>query len=138
MIALPSISAYFQGRDILLASNRDIGDAMYLAKAAKVVREEILTHTQSFNESFPLLCQDKSVSPSLKAFFSIILKGPGSMKKEENARHASLSVFQVIIYNTTTRQSRKSSASTATRHTRSKECPLPIYVTIKIHEWTGE
>lgn len=145
---LPYISGHSQGRDILLISDRDIGEAiklanerdtdgeaMHLARAAKIVRKDILKQHQSFNGVFAPDCQDGAIPQSLKVFVNMILNGPSSLKTatsnllEINEKQACRSISQLIIYNTTIRQSK----STASRHPRERETPLPLYIGLKIH-----
>ena len=67
--AFPGISAHAQGRDILLISNNDVGDAvrdtddqaMHLARAAKIVHVDIFKQLQSFKGTFPPGCQDSCI-----------------------------------------------------------------------------
>ena len=47
---------------------------MYLAKAAKIVRKEILDHPQTFTGTFASGCEDKSIPPSLRALITMILE----------------------------------------------------------------
>lgn len=149
--AFPSMSAHSQGRDILLVLDRTIGEAikdvnkqddvdgMYLAKAAKIVRNEILNQPQSFNGTFSPDCEDSSIPPSLRALICMILKGPGTIIRqidleEVNPSQASRTISQLIVYNTTVRQSKALACSS--RHNRKRESPLPIYVGLKIHGLT--
>jgi hypothetical protein len=119
LLTFPEISAHSQGRDIILASDRNVGDAirnankqdpdvdaMHLAKATKIVRKEILKHHQPIKGTFPPDCQDISIPPSLKAIVCMTLKGPGSRHtaiEEVNSNQASRSISQLIIYNTNIR-----------------------------------
>jgi hypothetical protein len=151
---LPHVSAHPQGRDILLILDQDLGDAiklaneqdtdadaMHLARAAKIVRKEILKQDQSFKGTFDTDCQENSIPQSLKALINFILRGPTSQRNtateesvEVNENQASRSISQLIIYNTTIRQTK--TASIVARHSRERETPLPIYVALKIHGLT--
>ena len=75
----PNMCAQHQGRDVLLAFNEDIGDALakaceldsgldaiHLARAAQIVRRHIIGDAKVFN-GFPAGCQQDSVSPMLLA-----------------------------------------------------------------------
>ncbi|KAK3740395.1 hypothetical protein QZH41_000916 [Actinostola sp. cb2023] len=147
--AFPEMSAHAQGRDVLLISNRDVGDAirkahnqdtddeaMHLAKAAKIVRRDIFKQRQSFNGTFTPGCQDTCIPPSLKTLVNMILRGPSSEKhdsRKRNPNQACRSISQLLLFNTTVRDTKESSVS---RHNRERECPLPIYVGLKIHGLT--
>lgn len=79
ILAYPGISTHSQGRDVLLTLDSAIGEAMRdateqddvdadgmcLAKAAKLIRNEILKQPQIFTETFSQDCEDKSIPPSL-------------------------------------------------------------------------
>ena len=152
ILAYPGISAHSQGRDVLLtldsairkavrdASEQDDVDAdgMCLAKAAKLICNEILKQPQIFTGTFAQDCEDKSIPPSLKALITMILKGPVSKQSESEDKpirnQASRSISQLIIYNTTLHKSKSSATSIC--HNRERESPLPIYAGLKIHGLT--
>ena len=130
------------GDAIKLANEQDTdADALHLARAAKIVRKDILKQAQSFKGTFDTDCQENSIPQSLKALIDFILRGPSSHTNtatkesvEVNENQASRSISQLIIYNTTIRQTK--SASNVARHSRERETPLPIYVALKIHGLT--
>ena len=60
-------------------------DAKIFAKAAKILRDDIFTHSQfKFDGSFPLGCQASSVPASLKSFTSMVLNGL-NLKDQQNS-----------------------------------------------------
>jgi len=66
----------------------------------------------------------------------MILRGPSSEKhasRKRNPNQACRSISQLLLFNTTVRDTKESSVS---RHNRERECPLPIYVGLKIHGLT--
>lgn len=145
LAAFPDIKALPQGRDILLAFNQEIGDvlkraseddcdteACHLAKAAKIVRRDILQLQNSFQGTFPPNCQSDAVPSTLQTLVNMILKGPtvNQQPGESDSNQACLSISQLLMFNSISRDRNTSSSS---RHTREKECPLPIYVALKIH-----
>ena len=84
----PELQAFKEGRDILLMSNEDVGtalrqacendaddDACILARAARIVRKEILKTTTQFNGTFPVDCQIKAIPPSLQTLVAMICHG---------------------------------------------------------------
>ena len=84
----PNLEEHKRGRDILLAFNEDVGaalrmaceqdadsDGIHLARAANIVRRDMLKMTTSFSGSFDTLCQEESVPNSLIALVSMILNG---------------------------------------------------------------
>lgn len=67
---------------------------MHLAKAAKIVCNEMLKHLQSFNGTFPSDCEDNSIPQSLKAIIGMIMKGPGSGQREMEEVHSNRATLQ--------------------------------------------
>lgn len=80
LAAFPDLKALTQGRDILFAFNREIGDAIkraqedvcdmeayHLAKAAKIVRRDILRRQNAFRGTFPPNCQIDAGHPLSRA-----------------------------------------------------------------------
>ena len=64
------------GDAIKLANELDTdAEAVHLARAARIVRKDILKHDQSFKGTFGSECQDDSIPQSLKALVTFILKG---------------------------------------------------------------
>ena len=85
--AFPSLTAHTEGREVYLALRDEIGamltrakkmdlDAMSLARAAHIVRREILNTKNTFNGSFPPECQSNSIPASLLSLLGMIVKGP--------------------------------------------------------------
>ena len=80
-------------------------DAVTLAKAAKIIRNDILNHDSfKFTGSFPTGCQEKSIPSSLKYLVAMITKGPNLKNKETCDSQACLTIGQAIMYNTTKNQ----------------------------------
>ncbi len=78
-----------QGRNLVLIGNEHIGSALskaceynadnnsvILARAAKIVRRDMLQLKNKFNGSFDTKCQEKSVPSSLLTLVSMVLNGP--------------------------------------------------------------
>lgn len=72
----PDLTAHVEGREIQLVLQHEIGgmpskvkkmdsDAVYLARAANIIRREILKIKNSFNGTFLLECQENAVPVSL-------------------------------------------------------------------------
>ena len=89
LASIPSLRAYKQGRDTLLAFDSDIGTALqqvceddkdtnanYLAKAATIVRKKMLATKSTFKGTFQRQCQENSVPSSLVSLVKMILYGP--------------------------------------------------------------
>jgi hypothetical protein len=77
---IPGLEARKQGRDVILAFQKDIqlilseasdySDAIALAKAAKVLRKHMLQHKSAFDETFYEGCVEDAVPPTV-VFFSL-------------------------------------------------------------------
>jgi hypothetical protein len=79
LLQIPGLKSYTEGREVLLAFETDIGavlhkacnssdsHAIHLAKAAGVVRQDMLTKKHRFNGSFGPDCQKQAVPGTLLA-----------------------------------------------------------------------
>ena len=107
-------------------------EAYHLAKAAKIVRRDILQRQNAFRGTFPPNCQNDAVPSTLQTLFNMIIKGPtvNQQPTGSDSNQACMSVAHLLMFNSISRDRNPSSGS---RHTREKECPLPIYVALKIH-----
>ena len=132
----------------LMASRHDIGgilteakrrdsDAWCLARAAHIVRKDILNVDNSFNGKFAPECQKNSIPASLLSFVGMLIKGP-TTKIDPSNNQACVSVSQLIVFNSVARPRHRSEATGSTHHIRSRECPLPIYTALKIHGATRD
>lgn len=146
---LPDLRAHSQGRDTLLLFEKDIGpapkkacdhdsDAMHLVRAAQVVRREMFETTFTFDGAFQADCQKDSVTPSLLALVNMILDGANIKHQTQLANTstttAALTVSQLLVFNSV--KHARSVESTSVRHSRERETPLPLYLSVKIHAVT--
>ena len=100
-------------------------DAVILAKAANIIREDIFRHDGfTFTGCFPPECQEKSLPASLKYLISMILNGSNMSDQDKRDSQACLTVGQAILYNTKKRASNPSGITS--RHSLAFEPPLPI------------
>lgn len=91
MAHFPDLQSYTEGkgRHVYLAFKEDVAfamklafsdqcddDAVCLAKAAKIVRREILENKNTFDGSFTTDCQVKSLPRSVLSLVSMVLEGP--------------------------------------------------------------
>ena len=144
MAAFPDLTAHSIGRDVVLAPRDDIGDVLMvakqnkdsmiccLAKAARIIRKEILQVKNTFNGTFAPECQQHAVPASLKTFLHLILKGSNSRINPDDNK-ACLTIAQLMVFNSVSRAREKPESAGSTLHIRARECPLPIYTAIKIH-----
>ena len=144
---IPDLSAHREGRDVLLAFASDVGsalrkacdsdyddDAICLARAAKIVRKDMLKLQSTFTGTFNKDCQVKSVPNSLLTLVSMIHRGP-SIKAQgvDGFSQATLSVAQLLQYNCFVRQRHEAAG---VHHNKARETPLPVYIGLNIHART--
>ena len=146
---VPDLQPYNKGRDVYLAFGEDVGNALHkvhkedsddeaihLAKAAAIVRKDILTNKYSFNGSFERDCQLRSIPASLLSFVNMILYGPNINAEEGSFSkgQAALTFAQLVQYNTYLR--RREGDVKKERRNKSRESPVPIYVGVSVHAKT--
>ena len=138
LCALPDLTAHVQGREILLTFKEDVGlalikacngdsDAVYLMRAAQVIRKELFnTKIKQFDGFFSRECQRDSVPSSLLTLVKIIQDGPNIKHQAQLASNAfttaALSVSQLVMFNSV-KQFRNSKPSVMADMT----------VTVKLH-----
>lgn len=144
----PDLTAHAEGRETHLVSRHVIGgiltevknrdsDACCLARAAHIVRKDILNVKNSFNGTFPAECQKHSIPASLLTLIGMLIKGP-STKSDPSDSQACISITQLVVFNSISRSRNRPDATGSTHHIRSRECPLPIYTALKIHGTTRD
>ena len=82
---IPKLQAHRQGRDVLLAFENDVGsilsqaskygEAIHLAKAAGIIRRDMLHQKSNFGSSFHDTDLEQAVPPSLLQFVCMIEHG---------------------------------------------------------------
>ena len=109
------------------------GDAVLLAKVAKIVRKEIASYKSfSFDGKFPSGCQHGSVPSTLKMLVSMLLNGANIKDQDSTDSQATLTVSQTILFNF----NKSASSVSKSRHSLDREPPLPLYIGMKIHTET--
>lgn len=97
-------------------------DAVILAKASAIVRKDIFSHKGfQFSGNFTEDCPECSV--------------PASLKSLNQESQACLTVCQTIFFNAKERPTTKSKTG-QTRHTKSRETPLPLYIGFNVYALT--
>jgi len=146
----PHMTAQTHGKKVLLVSDSDIGSALstvceydrdveatHLARAAQIVRRDLIKLSNNFNGSFSHDCQAASVPTSLTALMQMILDGATIDNQSDTvSTQATLSVSQLIGFNTVKHQRKQSNPAAKSRHNVKCETPLPLYVAMKIHAET--
>ena len=143
------MKAQKKGRDVLLAFEDDIGNALakaceldsdnkaiHLARAANIVRNHMFGKSKSFS-GFPIGCQKESVSPLLLALVNMILEGPSIKEQSEDTTPAALSIAQLLKFNSIKhRRTQDPSHSVIVKHMTAQETPIPIYIGLMLHAHT--
>ena len=88
--------------------------------------------TNTFNETFAAECQQHAFPASLRTFLHPILKG-SNRKINPDDNKSCLTIAQLMVFNSIFRVREKPESAGSTHHIRARECPLPIYTSIKIH-----
>ena len=142
------MEAHSQGNKVVLISKDDTGtalrqmcdldansDAVHLARAAKIVRKDILKMKLQFNGSFDVRCQEQSVLASLLALVSMVLHGPNIKSKSSmtTTSQPALTLSQLLVYNSS--KCCGNNPAGIVRH-KERETPLPIYLGTMIHSKT--
>ena len=143
---LPDLQTHSQGKCIILTFDEDIGsalwkafniddDAMHLARAAQIVRKEMLQNL--FDGSFKPSCEQDVIPPSLMALVRMILDGPNIKHQSEVAAtttRAALSISQLLMFNSVKYGQGVDSSHDC--HNRDCEITLTLYIALKIHAVT--
>ena len=104
-----------------------------LARAARIVRKEILNKTTQFNSTFPSNGQAETVSPSLQTLVAMICHGANITERVlATQSQALLSISQLIVFDSLSYKRKQ----TTTRHIKSREPPLPVYLGVLLHTKT--
>ena len=95
-------------------------DAYILARAARIVRKEILNKTTQFNGTFPSNCQAEAVPPSLLTLVAMICHGANITEQALATQSQALSsISQLIVLNNSLIYGDKRKQTT-TRHNKSR------------------
>ena len=109
---------------------------LQLARVSKIIRFQIFQVEKAFEfaNKFPPNCQTDCVPYSLIFLISIGLYGP-NLKNDVryNDSQSCLKISQYIIFISKTTQC--SSKNSSTRHSTTREPPLPLYIGLKVHSF---
>ena len=146
LASFPDLSAHTEGRDILLTFDQHLGGALrkagdhdggalYFARAAQIVGQEIFDRKCSSNGSFQKGCQQDAIPNSLLALVNMIQEGPNIVHQTQLGTSPSTSsvhsIYQPLMFNSVKR-TRSANATSSTYHSRDRESPLPIYIALKM------
>ena len=138
---IPGLEAYKKGRNIVLAFREDIGlliskacdysDAMVLAKAANILRKNMINHKWKFDGKLDEEAIHSSLPPSLLQFVCMIEHGVDiESQLQFGATTTDFALAQLLQYNCFAKS--KEGIQTQ-RHATDRETPLPIYIGLSIH-----
>ncbi len=146
--AVDGLRCETRGRDVFLIYEEDIGELVFgackskadgdylnLMRAAQLVREEVLDMDIEFNGTFEPDCEINSVPPRMLQLVRMLLYGPNitdQIPTNDAQKKIALSLSQLLVYQTL----QKSRAKKRVRHNKSRETPLPIYLSLYIHNKT--
>ena len=149
LATFPDLTAHNEGREVFFILSHENGSVLLeaknadseevcLAKAAMIVRKELLHVNNSFDGTFAPESQKESVPASLRTLLDMIMRGP-TIKTDPAESQACFTISQLLLFNSVSRFRNNSSCTTQrTHHARKRECPLPIYLALTIHGTTRD
>ena len=112
-------------------------DAVVLARAAHIVRQQLFEDSKLFNGSFGENCQQESVPKLLLALVTMVLEGPSIKDQiQECSTQAALSIAQVLKFNSVKHTRSQVDITTSTKHSIAQETPIPTYIGLVLHAHT--
>lgn len=107
---------------------------IFLARAANIVRRDMVEMQTIFSGSFDPDCQVKSVPQSLITLVSMIQDGLNiRYQSGDGITQPTLTISQLLLFNSS---KRRRTGSTVVHHSKTKEPRLPIYVGLTVHART--
>ena len=145
---IPALRAQNNGREVFLVYDEDIGaalqfavensndsNAVHLAKAAQIVRKDMLEKKQNFDGTFTGSCQKDSVPTSLLVLVTMMLEGLNIQDQtdlETIESDIALTISQLLLFNMVKHRSVAGSA----RDNTERETPLAIDLGLLVHAQT--
>ncbi len=145
----PDLEEHKQGRDVLLAFNQDLGsalqkacgqdaddDAIHLARAANIVRRDMLKIKTAFSGSFDTYCQEDAVPHTLTGLVGMVLYG-SNIRDQPNhlcIPAPTLAISQLLVFNFGAR--RRENTTDPIKHSHHQETPVPVYLGLLMHTKT--
>jgi hypothetical protein len=148
LVHVPDLQAHSEGRDVLLAFEKNIGhvlklalekdyddEGIVLASAAKIVRRDIFNmQVNPFNGTFQPGDQEDAVPRSLMALIKMILHGPSTVAEPVDSKlQAGINIAELVVFNAVKSGSGRGKS---TYHCKSRETPLPLYLALFVHAKT--
>ena len=103
---------------------------MCLARAA-ILRKEILNKTDTSKGTFPQNSHRDSIPQTMLVLVNMIHEGPNpKFQSLGESSQAALTLAQLLKFN---RVKRARKTDEGTRHVKSQENPLPVYIGVMLH-----
>ena len=118
------------------ARRRD-SDAWCLARAADIVRKDILRVENSFNGKFSPECQKNSIPASLLSLVGMLIKGP-TTKIDPSNNQVCVSVSQLIVFNSVTRPRHRPEATGSTSPSYTVKRVSAAYIYSAENTWSNK
>ena len=144
--SIPELEEYKAGCGVLLAFKKDISsvlsnvsnysaaEAIHLAKAASIIRREMLNHKTKFDNKFHGGFVEESVPPKLLQFICNIEHGADI---KSNLTHgvfkSDIAIAQLLQYNC---YSKCKDGAATHRHSKDRETPFAVYIGMVVHAKT--
>ena len=140
LMHIPELEAKRSGRDVLLAFEKDVGtiladaskygEAIHLAKAAGMIRNDMLHHKSQFDCTSHDICPEDAVPSSLLQFVCMIEHGADIKSQlQHGASKSDLAMAQLLQYNCFAKY--KADAQIH-RHSKDRETPLAVYIGLSV------
>lgn len=142
---VPELRAHHEGRDIILAFEKDVGsilaeankygDAIHLARAAAMIRSDMLDHKSQFSTTFSVDDNVNNVVPQSLLQFVCMISHGSDIKSQLNygASKSDIALSQLLQYNCVTKYKEGASFH---RHSKDRETPFAVYVGLLVYAKT--
>ena len=137
---IPELEAHKKGRDVLLAFRKDVStilsdaskysEAIHLAKAADIIRKEMLAHKTKFSQAFQEGFGEEAVPQALLQFVCSIEHGVDIRSHlNHGIVQSDVAIAQLLQFNC---YSKYREGSKSQRHVKDRETPFAVYVGMKV------
>lgn len=144
LLRIPELEAHRKGRDVIFAFRSDVGEiladaskyseAIHIAKAAEIIRKEMLNQTTKFSNIFQNNAIEEAVPTSLLQFVCMVEHGANIKSQlSSSARKSDLAMAQLLQFNCSDRVKEGASVH---RHSKKRETPLAVYIGLSIYSKT--
>ena len=144
---VPELEAHKQGRDVLLAFQKDVSfvlsdasdyysEAIILGKAANILRRHMLNRNSKFCGTYHEGCIQQAIPPTLLQFVAMLEHGADIKSQLRfGASKTDVAIAQLLQYNCHAKY--KEGAPTH-RHSKDRETPFPVYIGLSVYTQTRQ